>query len=64
MPIDKLSNDNLIQHVEVEKKILFWGRVEEYKGVDIFADFSIGYPVEIYGKWSSQLILKNKYLIL
>ncbi len=47
--------------IQLEKKIIFWGRVEEYKGVDIFLNFLGDYNIEIYGKWSSNLLkLKEK----
>ena len=64
MPIETLSNTHLIANAEVEKNIVFWGRVEEYKGVDIFDDYNLDYPVEIYGKWSSQLVSLKKKLNL
>lgn len=45
--------------------IYFWGRVEEYKGIDIFQNFLTNYKVKIYGKWSINLsklknVLNNK----
>jgi len=65
MPLDILSNTRLNNSDHVEKALAFWGRVEAYKGVDIFLDFKMVYPVEIYGKWSNQLkslkdLLKGK----
>jgi glycosyltransferase involved in cell wall biosynthesis len=61
MPIGTLSNIQSATNVQIEKKLLFWGRVEEYKGVDVFGNFNLDWPVEIYGKWSSQLTsLKRK----
>jgi glycosyltransferase involved in cell wall biosynthesis len=61
MPIETLKNNKFDENINVEKTLLFWGRIEDYKGVDIFANFIIDFPVEIYGKWSPQLIsLKNK----
>ena len=64
MPIETLSPSLIRSSVEVDKSILFWGRVEEYKGVDVFCDFTTDYPVEIYGKWSSQLTTLKKKLSL
>ncbi|MBA6358131.1 glycosyl transferase family 1 [Colwellia sp. BRX8-3] len=65
MPIDTLSNTRLDTNIQLEKVILFWGRVEEYKGIDVFDYFIFDWPVEIYGKWSSQLIsLKNKLSLI
>jgi len=55
MPIENFSDTRINLNTHLEKAILFWGRVEEYKGVDIFANFSGSYPLEIYGKWSPDL---------
>jgi glycosyltransferase involved in cell wall biosynthesis len=70
MPIETLLVTMLDVNAQIEKVILFWGRIEEYKGVDIFDDFTLDWPVEIYGKWSPQLLplkyklsLKNSVLI-
>jgi glycosyltransferase involved in cell wall biosynthesis len=61
MPIQTLPDMSLDTNIQIEKVILFWGRVEDYKGVDIFTNIKMDYPVEIYGKWSSKMVsLKNK----
>ena len=61
MPIDTLDSVKQVNNIQIERKLLFWGRVEEYKGVDLFEGFTANYPVEIYGKWSPQLAdLKGK----
>ena len=61
MPVETLATDDLSNEFEKEKRILFWGRVEAYKGVDIFSSFNFKWPVEIYGRWSKDLMpLKNK----
>jgi glycosyltransferase involved in cell wall biosynthesis len=36
-----------------ELKAVFWGRVTEYKGVEMLADFSHEEPLEVWGKWAS-----------
>lgn len=60
MPIENFSDTKIVTNKYLEKAILFWGRVEEYKGVDIFTNLDGVYPVEIYGKWSPDLAsLKN-----
>lgn len=65
MPIETLLETQLVPNVEVEKKILFWGRVEVYKGLDVFADYTWDWPVEINGKWSLQLTsLKNELSLM
>jgi glycosyltransferase involved in cell wall biosynthesis len=61
MPIEIEVDTHIDVNVQVEKVVFFWGRIEEYKGVDIFDDFNLEWPIEIYGKWSSQLLsLKHK----
>ena len=62
MPIEDFSDNQINLNTHLEKVILFWGRVEEYKGVDIFADFLVSYPIEIFGKWSSDLVYLKKKL--
>lgn len=59
MPI---SNDNKVSNIsEPSDDIYFWGRVEEYKGIDIFQKFLTNYHVKIYGKWNVGLSkLKNE----
>lgn len=61
MPIETLPPSQVNTNIKVEKSIVFWGRVEEYKGVDVFSSSTFDLPIEIYGKWSLQLShLKNK----
>lgn len=45
-----ISND-----FRVPDSISFWGRVEDYKGVDIFESCLLDFPIKIYGKWNSNL---------
>jgi len=55
----KLSVDNSL----VEHKLIFWGRVEDYKGVDLFDKIPLELPIDIYGRWSRSLdSLKNNLL--
>ena len=61
LPIKSLPDIQTAKDKDLEKAILFWGRVEEYKGVDIFANLTFDYPVEICGRWCQYLEpLKNK----
>jgi hypothetical protein len=54
MPVfNSLEYKNITK--EINKEICFWGRVEEYKGVDIFIDFLHDIDIKIYGKWNSDL---------
>jgi glycosyltransferase involved in cell wall biosynthesis len=52
-------------NMELEKRIVFWGNVKDYKGVDIFLKLSKNqffkdYSLEVYGKWDKDLSkLKN-----
>ena len=58
MPIDDLTSSQMHSQVQkVESVIVFWGRVEEYKGVDLFLNSKLGHSIEIYGKWSPKLKL-------
>lgn len=45
-----LNDENLASNV-----IYFWGRIEEYKGVDIFVDNLKEFVIKIYGKWNKDL---------
>ncbi|WP_010179999.1 glycosyltransferase [Glaciecola sp. HTCC2999] len=65
LPIDLSLSVNSNVSKPFEYKIIFWGRVEEYKGVDTFLTHIREQPVEIYGKWSSKLdSLKAKLSLL
>jgi glycosyltransferase involved in cell wall biosynthesis len=55
MPIDMLAESSETASPVVENVLLFWGKVEAYKGVDIFCNMDTHIPVEILGKWSPQL---------
>lgn len=55
MPLERLAENKEIVAPDVEKVLLFWGKVEAYKGVDLFSHFDVSIPVEILGKWSPQL---------
>ncbi len=47
---------------EIRKEICFWGRVEEYKGVDIFLHYLQTIDISIYGKWNKNLENLKKQL--
>ncbi|WP_245542726.1 glycosyltransferase [Psychromonas ossibalaenae] len=56
MPIGGVQASAVNKVTAVEKKIIFWGRVEEYKGVDLFDNYKLTVPIEIHGKWSKTLV--------
>lgn len=47
---------------KAKEEICFWGRVEEYKGLDIFKDKLQNYQIKIYGKWNQNLKQLQNYL--
>lgn len=53
MPIDSMEINET--NSDNPKELIFWGRVEEYKGVDIFSKFLDNYNISIYGKWNVNL---------
>jgi hypothetical protein len=56
MPISEFNETNNIAKGEIDDSIYFWGRVEEYKGIDVFKNFLKDYQVKIYGKWNINLL--------
>ncbi len=62
MPIGDLETIVSKKLPVVEKNIIFWGKVEEYKGVDIFNHYDLKRPIEIYGKWSLKLFSLKQQL--
>jgi len=55
MPISECGKLNAATSVSSKKTLVFWGRVEDYKGVDIFLESLRNYKVEIHGRWSKSL---------
>jgi hypothetical protein len=61
-------NDNIIINSKIEKTIIFWGLVKDYKGVDIFLNllnnkFLQDYQFEIIGKWDNSMSNLQKQLL-
>jgi glycosyltransferase involved in cell wall biosynthesis len=54
MPLNEFE-EKYNNSAEVKEEIVFWGRVEEYKGIDIFKDKLLNYEVKIFGKWNQNL---------
>lgn len=54
MPIDSIDKGK-INTSNISNELIFWGRVEEYKGIDIFNSLSDKYEISIYGKWNNNL---------
>jgi glycosyltransferase involved in cell wall biosynthesis len=58
-------NSTIYAHTNVKDEIIFWGRVEDYKGVDIFIEKLRDYKIKIYGKWNHNLKnIKRKLMSL
>lgn len=60
-------NDNLKEEkINLDKfDMIFWGRVERYKGLELFADRLLSaYKIGIYGKWSAELLELKRTLSL
>ncbi len=55
-----LLNKNLVS----DTIIYFGGRIEEYKGVDIFINNLKKFTIQIYGKWNEKLLQLKKELEL
>ncbi len=60
-------DDNIKPSFQLEKTIVFWGLVKDYKGVDIFLDLLNSkeledYKFEIIGKWDDSMISLQKEL--
>jgi glycosyltransferase involved in cell wall biosynthesis len=62
MPLE--LTDVLEESKKLERRLLFWGRVTPYKGIETFIEtFDSSINIEIYGKWDNSLLdLKNKML--
>lgn len=53
MPIDLIDKSEI--SADISRELIFWGRIEGYKGIDIFDDSLDKYDIGIYGKWNKNL---------
>jgi len=55
MPIASDKELNQVSSSRFGGRLVFWGRVEGYKGLDFFERQKIDLPLDIYGRWSSSM---------
>jgi glycosyltransferase involved in cell wall biosynthesis len=61
MSVEPKDSLDKIEYEGLEKKIIFWGNIKKYKGIDTFlhiakSDYFKDFQISIYGKWDKELL--------